>query len=197
MKTASLHEVIPNASLHKVNSEKDYASIQNYYDIAGPDYEVWSSHFNMHFGYIRNFQDIFFLERMLENMSDEVINELRLDKGKSAFVADLGCGVGAVARHLARLYPLVDISGFTISKYQVDKACSLNIAQKLDQQVTIINDNFESLSAADESFTHAYALESACHGGGSNKERFIAELARTLKKGGRFCIADGFLKNDR
>jgi MPBQ/MSBQ methyltransferase len=29
------------------------------------------------------------------------------------------------------------------------------------------------------------------------KELFVAEMARILKTGGRFCIADGFLKHDK
>ncbi|HEX7844299.1 MAG TPA: methyltransferase domain-containing protein [Chitinophagaceae bacterium] len=194
METDSISEIVPEKVHSTVNFNR-YDSIKTYYDIAGPDYEVWSHQFNMHFGYIRSFMDVFSLEKMLVNMSDEVINQLQLGK-TSAHIADLGCGVGAVARYTAKKYPAVNITGVTISKYQVEKASALNRKDDLHRQISIVNENFEALSFEDESFDHAYALESACHSSGSSKELFIAEMARILKKDGRFCIADGFLKPD-
>ena len=194
METATSSEVIPDIPLQEIICENNYDPIKNYYAIAGPDYEVWSRKFNMHFGYARTFWDFFFLERMLDNMSDEVIAQLHVDKNISANIADLGCGVGAVARHTAKKFPLSSISAITISPHQVVKCNSLNKEADLRDRIHILQDNFENLSIPNETFTHAYALESACHAGGSNKELFIAEMARTLKKGGRFCIADGFLK---
>ena len=48
--------------------DNSYSEIEKYYDVAGPDYEMWSRNFNMHFGYCRSFKDIFFQEKMLENI---------------------------------------------------------------------------------------------------------------------------------
>ncbi len=31
--------------------ENSYSEIEKYYDVAGPDYEMWSKNFNIHFGY--------------------------------------------------------------------------------------------------------------------------------------------------
>lgn len=171
-----------------------YTVIQNYYDIAGPDYEVWSKHFNMHFGYAKRLSDIFSLERMLVNMNDEVLKELCIDPDEPAFIADLGCGMATVARHTAKKFPLSTITAITISDYQIKEATRLNKEENLHDRINIACENFESLNFADKTFTHSYALESACHASSKNKELFIAELARTLKSGGRFCIADGFLK---
>ena len=112
-------------------------------------------------------------------------------------MVDLGCGVGTVARHIARKKPLTEITGVTISSYQVAKGRSLNSENKLDNSISIIQDNFEHLDFEPRSFDHAYAVESACHAHGSGKELFIAELSRILKKNGSFCIADGFLKHDK
>ncbi len=194
METHPVSKVIPDNRLRKINLVTDYEPIKVYYDVAGPDYEVWSRNFNMHFGYVKKFTDIFSLEKMLVNMSCEVIDQLHLPPGEEAHIADLGCGVGAVARYTAKRYPASHITAVTISQYQVDKANSLNNKENLTEQISIVNDNFEHLHFPDETFTHSYALESACHARGSNKELFIAEMARTLQKGGRFCIADGFLK---
>lgn len=173
-----------------------YKDIQQYYDVAGPDYQSWSRHFNMHFGYYRKWTDIFSLEKMLNNMNDEVIKKLVLDPRKEALVADLGCGMGTVARFAVTKYPHIVVKGVTISDWQVKKGTELSAAAGLASKVQILKENFEHLRFADESFTHVYAIESACHAASDQKELFIAEMARILKEGGRFCIADGFIKNN-
>jgi ubiquinone/menaquinone biosynthesis C-methylase UbiE len=175
---------------------KDYREIKEYYDIAGPDYETWSRNFNMHFGYCRSFKDIFSLEKMLMNMNAEVLGQLQIGPGEKTNIADLGCGVGTVARYAAKKFPLAKITGITISDYQIEKGTSLIKEEKLNAQVSIVKDNFENLHYANNYFTHAYALESACHSGGDDKENFISEMARVLKPGGGFCIADGFIKHN-
>lgn len=173
-----------------------YKAIQTYYDIAGPDYETWSHRFNMHFGYCRKLADVFSLEKMLENMNEEVLGQLLIDPEAPSHIVDLGCGMATVARHAVQQFPLARVTAVTIADYQVEKGRQLTEAQGLQERVAILKDNFENLHIADESFTHAYAIESACHAGSKDKELFIAGMARVLKKGGRFCIADGFLKNN-
>jgi ubiquinone/menaquinone biosynthesis C-methylase UbiE len=174
-----------------------YQDITTYYDVAGPDYEMWSKNFNMHFGYIKKFTDLFSLEKMLVNMNEEVLNGLQLDAVDKPVIADLGCGVGTVARYAAARYPGSAVTGITISDYQIGKGRELIVRDNLQDRVQLVKDNFEGLQAADNSFTHAYAIESACHAHGAGKELFVAEMARILKEGGKFCIADGFLKHNR
>ncbi|MEO7306417.1 MAG: methyltransferase domain-containing protein [Ferruginibacter sp.] len=181
-----------NATVPKV-----YSNIQDYYNIAGPDYEAWSPNFNMHFGYCKYFTDIFSLEKMLNRMNDEVLNRLQLPPGKAIKIADLGCGVGTVARHTAKKYADAHITGTTIVDYQVEKGNEFIEKEKLAGRVDLVKDNFEHSSFGDADFDFVYALESACHAGGSSKELFVSEMARVLKAGGRFCIADGFLKHDK
>ena len=174
-----------------------YKGIADYYNIAGPDYETWSPDFNMHFGYCKRFTDIFSLEKMLYRMNDEVLERLQIPADKTTHIADLGCGVGTVARYAAGKYTRARLTGITIADYQIKKGNSLIEKEGLGKKVQLLKDNFEKSSLPDESFDCAYALESACHARGSNKELFIAEMARILKNGGRFCIADGFLKHDK
>ena len=176
---------------------KVQSKVQAYYDIAGPDYETWSPGFNMHFGYCKHFTEIFFLEKMLFRMNDEVLGRLQLPTNKHLHIADLGCGVGTVARYAVKKYKNLHVTGTTISDYQVEKARSLNVKEGLEKQVQVIKDNFEESAFPANTFDFAYALESACHARGINKELFIAEMARTLKSGGRFCIADGFIKHTK
>lgn len=129
-------------------------------------------------------------------MNAEVLKQLEINPVAEVNIADLGCGVGTVARYAANLFPLAKITGITISDYQINKGRSLIDKENLNKQVHIIKDNFENLHFDDNYFTHAYALESACHASGADKEYFISEMARVLKPGGRFCIADGFIKHN-
>jgi MPBQ/MSBQ methyltransferase len=174
-----------------------YTTIKDYYNIAGPDYEAWSKDFNMHFGYCKKAIDIFNLEKMLYSMNDEVLNRLQIPVGTACAIADLGCGVGTVARYAASMYPNTKLTGITIVDFQITKGRELIKKKGLCNKVELVKDNFENLHFTNESFDRAYALESACHAGGNNKELFIKEMARVLKTRGRFCIADGFLKHDK
>lgn len=182
----------PASPLHPV-----YRSVETYYEIAGPDYETWSPHFNMHFGYCRRFRDIFSLEGMLQQMNAKVLEELRIDPLQPSFIADLGCGMATVARYAAEQYPLSRLVAISIVEKHVEMANDLNKTAGLQNQISVCRDNFENLQMADNSFTHAYAIESACHAASPGKQKFIREMARILKPGGRFCIADGFLKTNQ
>lgn len=174
-----------------------YDTVTTYYDIASPDYESWSRNFNMHFGYCKSFANIFFLEKMLNNMNEEVLKRLAIDSGEESIIADLGCGIGTVARYTAKKYPNAKVTAVTISNYQIQQGRKLVEEAGLQDRIYIKNDNFEYLREANETFTHAYALESICHANGAGKELFISEMSRVLKTGGRFCIADGFIKHDK
>jgi MPBQ/MSBQ methyltransferase len=174
-----------------------YNNIKDYYNIAGPDYKAWSKDFNMHFGYCKKFSDIFSLEKMLYRMNAKVLEQLQIPADKKTSIVDLGCGVGTVARYAAKQYPGTTITGVTIVDFQLSKGRELIHKDGLDKRVQLVKDNFEGSHFTDESFDRAYALESACHATGSNKELIIKDLARILKTGGKFCIADGFLKHDK
>lgn len=174
-----------------------YKRIENYYATAGPDYASWSPHFNMHFGYFKKFTDLFSLEKMLRQMNVVVLDQLQVSPLQKSSIADLGCGMATVARYAASRFSHSTLTAFTIVPAHIEKAKQLNRNAGLQDRISMQLENFEALPQPDESFTHAYAIESACHAASSQKELFISEMARVLKKGGRFCIADGFLKNNR
>lgn len=114
------------------------AEVKQYYEIAGPDYVTWSKHFNMHFGYCSRFTDIFSLGKMLVNMNEEVMKELKIVTGKDVRIADLGCGMGTVARHIARKFPNATLSAFTIVDHQVSHGKLLTEKAGLSRQVKMI-----------------------------------------------------------
>ncbi len=131
-------------------------------------------------------------------MNDEVLARLNIyPLIKKMAMVDLGCGVGTVARYAAKKFPLTTITGVTIVDAQITTGTALINKDGLSAQVGLVKDNFENSIFATESFHRAYAVESACHANGSNKELFVAEMARILKTGGKFCIADGFIKHDK
>ena len=123
METITLNKTA-TAITFKEPLQPGYSNIKDYYTIAGPDYAAWSKHLNMHFGYCKKFTDIFFLEKMLYRMNDEVLKRLQIPVDKKTTVVDLGCGVGTVARYTAKQYPLTTIKLLPQNKLPLEPAAS-------------------------------------------------------------------------
>ena len=181
----------------KSSPDKDawqQADVLNYYRAAGADYAAWSKNLHMHLGYYRKGLDPFQLEEMLDEMPKQVFARLGLKDATTGRVLDLGCGIGASLRIGARLFPELSWHGVTIVPEQ--EACCNEMSQQSEcySKVQVSIDDYEQLGLADASVDFVYALESMSHASGENKAKMIAEMYRVLKPGGRFVIADGFLK---
>ena len=168
--------------------------IKKYYEVAGMDYQAWSNQLNMHFGYLHKWTDIFSLEKMLIQMSKIIIEKLQLNAYTAPKALDMGCGMGAVAREMVRLHPHTHVTGITIVDSQISYGNHLSKQENLQKKVIIMKNDYENTSFEANSFEVAYALESSCYANGTDKNALIAEMGRVLKAGGRFAIADGFLK---
>jgi hypothetical protein len=100
-----------------------YATLPNASSIfmsrAGLDYEHWSPGFNMHLGFYRRGMNPFDREAMLEQMNLEVAKTLDLDVNGESMLIDLGCGMGSIARSVARYYSRSRIKGITLVPSQV------------------------------------------------------------------------------
>ena len=168
-------------------------SFQRYYTEAGPDYAAWSPNFNMHFGYYRRGMNPFRLEPMLEQMNREVLARLHLSPRQPAHVLDMGCGVGATLRSLARQLPAARLEGITLVPWQVEHGTTLNQACPDGARIRLSLGDYEHTGFAAESFDAAYALESSCYAHAVNKQALLTEAHRLLRPGGRLAIADGFL----
>src|SRR5262245_8613743 len=162
----------------------------DYYTEAGPDFGAWSPSFNMHFGFWR--RGAWLPEPMLEQMNAEVLGRLRVE-GPAAIV-DLGCGLGATARSVARRAPRAAVTGVTLVPWQVEQATRLTREAGLEGRVRFVQADYRALPCPDRSFDAAYAIESACHAGGAGKSDFLREAARVLRPGARLVVADAFLK---
>ena len=171
--------------------------VVDYYEHAGPDYRAWSPQFNMHFGYYRRGMNPLWLEPMLAAMNDEILRGLDIPAGRPARVLDLGCGLGATARQLVRRVPGLAITGLTIVPGQAVTGNQMSAAEGLDDRVRLIHADYTAIPLPDHSVDYAYAIESVCHARGADKAAFVRELCRVLRPGGRFVIADGFMKHAR
>jgi MPBQ/MSBQ methyltransferase len=161
--------------------------IPDYYNETVADYDAWSPQGYLHFGYWRPWMNPFRRQPMLEEMNRLVFSKLglaELDKGQ---VLDLGCGVGAVARHGSRLYPNLDFHAMTLSKEQVERGKSLHTTERVQYYCG----DYHTIPLPDKSADRAYYLESLCHS--TRPEEALAEVARVVKPGGRIALTDGYI----
>ena len=163
--------------------------VRRYYAVAGPDYRYWSPNWNMHFGYYRRGLNPFAREPMLQELSRQVLGRLA---NCSAPWLDAGCGMGSVA--LAAAAYGARVTGVTIVPDQVEAARVRAATAGLDRNVSFVLADYLALPVQDGAFGGAFAIESACYAPGPSKSALIEEMARVIRPGGRWVIADGFLK---
>jgi SAM-dependent methyltransferase len=176
-------------------------SFQRYYEEAGPDYAAWSANFNMHFGFFRRGMNPFKREPMLEQMNQEILHRLHVESespgpaagGIAARILDMGCGLGATLRSIARGVPGAELYGITLVPWQVEQGCYLNQSCAEAGRITLSLGDYERTAFASGFFDAVYAIESSCYGHGKDKSAFLEEAHRLLRPGGRVVVADGFL----
>jgi len=168
----------------------DRASFQRYYEEAGPDYAAWSPSFNMHFGYYRRGINPLNREAMLEQLNQEILRRLQLAPTRDQRVLDMGCGLGATLRSIAKSHPEADLHGITLVPWQLEQGRALT-PKSVPIQFTL--GDYEQTQFPSASFDAVYAIESSCYARDSNKSAFLREAHRLLRPGGRIVVADGFL----
>jgi ubiquinone/menaquinone biosynthesis C-methylase UbiE len=165
---------------------------QRYYAESGPDYAAWSPHFNMHFGFFRWGMNPFRREAMLEQMNREVFDRLQLDTA-SPCILDMGCGLGATLRSMARRLPSARLHGITLVPWQLEQGRPLNQESPETAGIALALGDYQETEYAASSFDAVYAIESCCYAAGASKFAFLREAHRILRPGGRLVVADGFL----
>lgn len=171
--------------------------LEQYYSEAGPDYAAWSPEFNMHFGYYRVGSNPLHREAMLEQMNAEVLARLQLGANEEPRLLDLGCGLGATLRSIARRLPRAVLLGLTRVPWQVERARALNETAGCSERVRVMESDYEETTLQSANYDGVYALESSCHAHGADKGALLAEAHRLLRPGGRLVVADGFLAGGR
>ncbi len=106
-------------------------------------------------------------------------------------IVDAGCGVGGTCKFLVENYNDFHVFGINIHDEQILFA-QQNIEQKAsNSDVTFLNESYLSTSLENDSVDVFFAMESMCHA--VDKDEFIREAFRVLKKGGVCLIFDYFL----
>jgi MPBQ/MSBQ methyltransferase len=171
-------------------------AVVDFYDQMGEDYCHWSPSLNIHFGYFRRGMNPFNLEAMLDRMTLEVMNRLALAGGNPT-VLDVGCGVGASSRMMARCLPEASFHGITISPWQVAFGEKMNRKSGLADRILLHEADFQKMPFPENFANAAFAIESACYADGLDKAGLVREISRVLKPGGRLVVVDGFRKHSR
>ena len=114
--------------------------------------------------------------------------------GADDYVVDAGCGFGAVSLHLAEKHGC-KVTGVNTSPPQLEVARTKAAAAGLDGRVDFRwADCSRELPFADASVDVVVNMESACYY--SDRARFVGEVARILKSGGRFVTEDLMTPDD-
>jgi len=168
--------------------------VVQYYRETTADYRDWSRKLNMHFGYWRRGLSPFDRERMMEEMTAQVLARLERGCHRVTRLADLGCGAGAPAVFVLRARPALRLEGVTLLPEQAMIARDAAARQGVGDRAAFHAMDYTATRFAGGAFDGAMAIESSCHAPGADKAAFVREAARLLAPGGRIAIADGFLK---
>src|SRR6185503_19091713 len=140
----------------------------------------------IHYGYwdekVKSFPQS--LLRMNEVMT-EAANIRSSDK-----VLDAGCGIGGSSIFLAERMGC-NVTGISISERQIQHARKLVREKKIEAKAEFEVMSYDDTSFPDASFDVVWGCESICYA--DDKEQFIKEAFRLLKRGGRLVVADGFV----
>jgi len=101
-------------------------------------------------------------------------------------VLDVGCGIGGTSRYIAKKYPQATVTGITISPEQQQRATQLAKERGVDNAQFELCDALD-MKYPDNSFDLVWACESGEHM--PDKEKYVQEMTRVLKPGGRIVIA--------
>jgi tocopherol O-methyltransferase len=159
--------IIPKTAQNAADVAKHYDNLDRFYR------EIWGEH--VHHGLWRTGRETPL--EACEALSAAVADRLALKPGDT--VCDVGCGYGGTSRILADMG--AEVTGLTLSTAQLAYA---NSAHPRANPVLMVRDWLEN-RFPDASFDAVLSIESSEHM--VDKPLFFAEVARTLKPGGRFA----------
>ena len=138
----------------------------------------------LHYPYFMNADDDFM--KAQENLVDHCLNKITPMHDKK--VLDIGCGNGVLANYIMEQFNPVYLLGVDLNKDNI--AIALSEKNKNSNQAIdfIVDDAQYLVNVKDNSFDIVVNIESAFHY--PEKDKFLGEIFRVLKPGGRFVIAD-------
>lgn len=166
-------------------SDNDIKSVLRYYDRTesriGYKYLL---HGTKHFGWYEPGESMWQFARAMRRMEAKL--GARLDLPEGARVLDAGCGMGDVARTMARQFHL-NVTGIDILDFNLDEARRRSEAAGLSDRTEFLECDYHDLSIFEsESFDGVYTMETFVHA--SDPEAVLAEFFRVLKPGGRLVM---------
>ncbi len=171
----------------------DKQAIATLYDKTSPLFRYFwflnSDSFALHYGFWDNKTK--HLGDALQNTNKVMAEQANITQNDR--VLDAGCGVGGSTLWLAK-YKKASVVGISISAKQIEQAKTLAKQAEVDQLVSFAVIDYLQTGFPNESFDVVWAIESVCYA--EQKEDFLQEAYRTLNKGGRIIIADGFIKRE-
>ena len=142
---------------------------------------------SFHFGYFRTGSET--LRQALDAHTDLVAEMVRPTGGQH--ILDVGCGLGVPALRIAERYGC-KITAVNISREQIRQGRQLIDQRRMSHRVSLVRGDARALDFPDGSFDAIVCLEAAgdiCVSA-PDKERFLHELHRVLRPGGRVGFSD-------
>lgn len=118
------------------------------------------------------------------DLIEELLNWAGVDAADH--ILDIGCGIGGSSLYLAEKYN-AQVTGITLSPVQAARAGVRAATANLSHQVQFQVADALLLPFADASFDLVWSLESGEHM--PDKARFMQEMCRVLKPGGKLLMA--------
>jgi len=138
-----------------------------------------------HFGWYEDGESMWRFARSMRRMEDELGR--RLDLAPGSAVLDAGCGVGDVARHLARAFGL-SVVGVDVLDFNLATARRRSAEQGLAGSTDFRFGDFHHLALADGELDGAYSMETVVHS--PSPRDVVAELFRVLRPGGHLVMVE-------
>jgi cyclopropane fatty-acyl-phospholipid synthase-like methyltransferase len=157
--------------------------IGGYYDEMAGLIEILGG--NIHVGYWNGDDDRTPLLEAINRLTDLLGAKLALRPGER--LLDIGCGAAVPAIRLGQRVE-ADITGITVSTWQVEEATRRVNAAGLRGQVHIEYGDAAALAYPDGSFDAVLAIESLPHA--RDRAVWLREMNRVLRPGGRVVLTD-------
>jgi hypothetical protein len=118
---------------------------------------------------------------MLEQMNREVFDRLRVT-AEHPRILDMGCGLGATLRSIARQLPSVDLHGVTLVPWQLEQGRRLNQSTPQSAAITLNLGDYERTAFTSETFDSIYAIDSVVLKNPSTANSATAGSSKTSAK---------------
>ncbi len=157
------------------------ANIQRHYDIGNQFYSLWLDNEMVYSGaYYHAREDS--LEAAQQAKMHYICRKLQISAGDR--VVEIGCGWGALARHMARHYG-ARVRAYNISPAQLQYAWERSRQEGLADRIEYVEDDYRNVAGTYDAIVSVGMLE---HVGGEHYRTFGRVMNACLKENGRGLI---------